>query len=193
MRIRTPAGLPLIALVVAASVCGMETGVPQQEAQAKAAVARGDSATAIRDYEALVKASPRNADYQEGLGIAYYTAGKPVDAAVPLERAVKLKPSLAESGVFPHFLGASLGESGRCAEALPYLLKNPSGIHSAALKKAVEMDGVRCSMTLDRQEDALRFLSLLTRDFSKDADALYLTTHVYSDLSTRAAQKLLMS
>ncbi|MGH9435124.1 MAG: tetratricopeptide repeat protein [Terriglobia bacterium] len=183
-----------ISVMAAAPAFGAQAAsFSQLETQAHNAVARGDSPTAIRDYEQLVRRSPRNPAFQEGLGIAFYTSGKPSDAVAPLERALKLKPSLGRDGVFPYFLGASLGESGRCPAALPYLLKDPSALHDASLKRAVEIDGVRCAMTLDRQSDALEFLSRLHRDFPKDAAALYLTVHVYSDLSTRAAQKLLVT
>lgn len=197
MTKRVPAGRTIAFLLVAA--CAVQIAAAQTSSsgalasEAKAAIARGDSASAIRDYEKLTRSSPDDADAHEGLGIAYYTAGRPADAVTPLSRALKLKPALARSGMFPYFLGASLGESGQCDKALPYLLKNPSSIRSSALKRAFEMDGVKCAMTLDQQQDALEFLSRLGRDFPKDPEALYLAVHTYSDLSTRVAQRLLVT
>lgn len=194
-RISVPVALAsLLAAATAIQAIAAQTSASAALAsEAMAAIARGDSAAAIRDYEKLTRSSPNDADAHEGLGIAYYTAGRPADAAASLSRAQKLKPSLARSGMFPYFLGASLGESGQCDKALPYLLKNPASVKDAALKRAFEMDGVKCAMTLDREENALEFLSRLSRDFPKDADALYLTVHTYSDLSTRAAQRLLVT
>jgi tetratricopeptide (TPR) repeat protein len=159
--------------------------------EGKSALERGDSQAAIRAYAALIQLDPHSARNFEGLGIAYYTAGRPLDAAQSFSKALKLEPALAHTSVFPHFFGASLAESGRCREALPYLRKDPSEIQEPVLKRAVEMDGIRCAMELDEEQNALNFLSMLNRDFPKDPQALYLTVHVYSDLSTRAAQRLL--
>ena len=51
--------------------------------------------------------------------------------------------------------------------------------------------GVRCAMTLNRHADAALFLDRLEQAFPHDAAVLYLETHVYSDLATRASEELL--
>jgi Tfp pilus assembly protein PilF len=86
-----------------------------------------------------------------------------------------------------------LAESGHCREALP-LLK--AGIAKAAdpeIKKRMGIDGVRCGMTLDDMNAALDFLRGLNTSFPKDPEVLYLSVHVFSDLSMRASQKLMRS
>jgi Tfp pilus assembly protein PilF len=48
-------------------------------------------------------------------------------------------------------------------------------------------------MTLDDMDATLEFLRGLNKNFPSDAEALYLTVHVFSDLSIRASHKLMRS
>jgi tetratricopeptide (TPR) repeat protein len=83
----------------------------------------------------------------------------------------------------------ALAENGRCPEALPALRKSVQ-VKEPELKLKATVDGVRCAMTLHQPDAALEFLRVLTRDFPKDPDALYVAVHAYSDLSTMASQEL---
>jgi tetratricopeptide (TPR) repeat protein len=158
--------------------------------EAQSALGKEDFEGAIRGYEKLVKMVPGSAEFQAKLGTAYYSSGRPREAAQAFARALKLKPSLVEAR---NYFGASLAESGRCQEAIPLLLKDARQISDPQLKRTAEADGLRCAIALDQEERALDFLRLLKRDFPKDPEVLYLTVHVYSDLSTYASQRLLMS
>ncbi|HKW19695.1 MAG TPA: tetratricopeptide repeat protein [Terriglobales bacterium] len=86
-----------------------------------------------------------------------------------------------------------LAHSGRCREALP-LLKG-SLAHSP--EKQVQYDSAmllaRCAMSLDRTQTAVEALVLLNREFPKDPEVLYTTTHFYSELASRASQQLAAS
>lgn len=84
---------------------------------------------------------------------------------------------------------ASLAESGRCAEALPLLSKS-THIADKELQKRIGLDGVRCASVLQQQEPLFDFLHMLSRGFPHDPEVLYVLTHAYSDLSTRAAREL---
>jgi Tfp pilus assembly protein PilF len=84
---------------------------------------------------------------------------------------------------------ASLAESGRCAEALPQLSKS-AHIADKELQKRIGLDGVRCATALQEQEALQEFLRMLSRQFPHDPEVLYVMTHAYSDLSTRAAREL---
>jgi tetratricopeptide (TPR) repeat protein len=86
--------------------------------------------------------------------------------------------------------GASLAESGHCAEALPVLARTAAHITDKELQKRVGLDGERCASTL-QQPDALQdFLRMLSRQFPRDPEVLYALTHAYSDLAARAAGEL---
>jgi tetratricopeptide (TPR) repeat protein len=84
----------------------------------------------------------------------------------------------------------TLAESGHCPEALPSLRKSLVQVKNRELKRKIGLDGVRCAMTLHQTAAALEFLHVLTRDFPKDPDVLYVAIHAYSDLSTFTSQEL---
>jgi tetratricopeptide (TPR) repeat protein len=71
-------------------------------------------------------------------------------------------------------------------------MKTTAQIADKQLKLRAGLATVRCAMTLDRRDLALEALRVLNRDFPRDPDVLYVSTHIYSDLSTRAAQELAM-
>jgi tetratricopeptide (TPR) repeat protein len=83
-----------------------------------------------------------------------------------------------------------LVESGHCAEALPSLKKVTPHVLDQDLKLKARLATLKCAMTMDRRADAMDVLQALGREFPKDADALYMSTHALSDLATRVAQDL---
>jgi len=60
-------------------------------------------------------------------------------------------------------------------------------------KKRLGLSGVHCGMALHDLDSAAAFLRGLSNAFPNDPEVLYLTVHVYSDLSIRASQKLMVS
>jgi tetratricopeptide (TPR) repeat protein len=85
---------------------------------------------------------------------------------------------------------ATLAESGRCAEALPLLMKSVPHLSDKNLQKRAAFDGVRCASTLQKDEQLLDFLRVLNREFPRDPEVLYVSVHAYSDLSSRTALEL---
>jgi tetratricopeptide (TPR) repeat protein len=158
--------------------------------EAQAAFARGDWQTAIQEYEKLVKTAPRISDYHLNLGIALYSAGRPYDAVAPLRQALKLNPTLAPA---KDSLGMSLAETGHCGEALPLLKKAVTRAADKDARRTIELDTVRCAMAVNRMDEAIDSLRLLTRGYPNDPEVLYLAVHVFSDLSIRASQALLFT
>ena len=86
--------------------------------------------------------------------------------------------------------GAKLAETGHCAEAMPLLKKSFPLTTDKDLKLRIGFDAVRCAMTLNQPDVAVDFLRLLNRQFPRAPEVLYLTVHIYSDLSLRASQEL---
>lgn len=107
-------------------------------------------------------------------------------AQVPAKSGVGVTPAAAEHA-------ATLAESGRCTEALPTLTKAAGHITDKELEKRVGLDGVRCATTLQQQEALQDFLRMLSRQFPRDPEVLYILTHAYSDLAARAAAELATS
>jgi tetratricopeptide (TPR) repeat protein len=89
--------------------------------------------------------------------------------------------------------GEALAEAGRCREAIPALKKELPLIRNADLKRSAGLAGVRCAMETGRLDDAVDFVRTLMRDFPQDAETLYQAVHVYSDLSLKASQDLLIN
>jgi tetratricopeptide (TPR) repeat protein len=58
------------------------------------------------------------------------------------------------------------------------------------MRKQAGVLGVRCSLALDDRDSTDEFIRLLTKQFPKDPDVLFVIVHAYSDLSTRTAQDL---
>ncbi len=86
--------------------------------------------------------------------------------------------------------GISLAAKGRCREALPVLKKAAAHVTDKQLKYRAFMSTARCAMSLDQTETAVEALLLLNREFPHDPDVLFTSTHVYSELASRAAQDL---
>ena len=87
----------------------------------------------------------------------------------------------------------SLAEHGNCKDALPVLRKVTSRLQDKELKRTAGLATVRCAMTLGRSDAATEALQLLNREFPRDPEVLYVTTHAYSDLATRASLDLVQS
>ena len=88
--------------------------------------------------------------------------------------------------------GIELAMSGRCAEAMPLLdedMRNAG--YKTEFKRTVSLAGVRCSMLLGQQIDAMSFLSWLQQAYPDDPEILFLSVHVFSDLSVRNSDKLM--
>ncbi|MGH9935726.1 MAG: tetratricopeptide repeat protein [Blastocatellia bacterium] len=88
--------------------------------------------------------------------------------------------------------GMTLAEAGRCREAIPLLKKELPQITNPDLKRSAGLAGVRCAMGINQPDDAVDFIRALTRDFPQDAEVLYQAVHVYSDLSLKSSQDLLI-
>jgi tetratricopeptide (TPR) repeat protein len=86
-----------------------------------------------------------------------------------------------------------LAESGHCREALPLLKTAITHATDPETKKRLGLDGVHCGMSLHDLDSAAGFLRGLSTAFPNDPEVLYLTVHVYSDLSIRSSQKLMVT
>ena len=95
------------------------------------------------------------------------------------------EPTAAEQGV-------KLALDGHCQDAMPLLdraMRDAS--NSVDTKRTVSFAGVRCSMLLNQQNDAMSFLGWLQQAFPKDPEVLFLAVHVFSELSDRNSKELM--
>jgi tetratricopeptide (TPR) repeat protein len=84
----------------------------------------------------------------------------------------------------------SLAEQGRCRESISALKHAMASGVAADMRKQAGVLGVRCSLAVDDRDSADEFIRLLSKQFPKDPDVLFVIVHAYSDLSTRTAQDL---
>jgi len=87
--------------------------------------------------------------------------------------------------------GIRLAMEGRCTDAMPLLdeaMRNAG--YNTDFKRTVSTAGVRCSMLLNQQSDAMSFLAWLRQAYPHDPEVLFLAVHVFSDLSQRNSQEL---
>ena len=94
----------------------------------------------------------------------------------------------------PFQQGVDLASHGQCSEAMPLLdavMRDQSS--SIEAKRTVSFAGVRCSMLLNQQTDAMSFVSWLQQAFPHDPEVLFLAVRVFSDLSQRNADELMKS
>jgi tetratricopeptide (TPR) repeat protein len=82
----------------------------------------------------------------------------------------------------------NLAATGNCREALPALKKVTP--QNKDVKYRLLMATARCAMSLERTETAIDALLDLNRTFPHDPEALYISTHFYSELASRASQEL---
>jgi tetratricopeptide (TPR) repeat protein len=80
--------------------------------------------------------------------------------------------------------------TGKCREALPALKKASAQALGKDIKYRVLMAMARCAMSLERTDTAVASLLELNRIFPHDPEVLYLSTHFYSELASRASQEL---
>ena len=157
-------------------------------AEAEEALRKGDYAKAIENLQKLERVAPGIAEIHADLATAYYSVGHFEEAARQAREALKLKPILTHAHFF---LGLSLAQADHCKEALPYLEKDYARAPDSQLKRAVGSQAIRCAMYDNDPNRAVDIVRMVNRDFPDDPDLLYLSSHVYSDLSTRASQRLL--
>ena len=86
--------------------------------------------------------------------------------------------------------GIALAEKGDCNQALPTLKRSLPKIADKQLKYQAAMLVARCAMSIGQSETAVETLLLLNREFPRDPEVLYTTTHFYSELASRASQEL---
>jgi predicted Zn-dependent protease len=109
-------------------------------------------------------------------------------AAVPA--SAQARPAAPPTSAETVGQAIDLAAKGRCQEALPVLKKSAAHVPDKGLKYRAAMATARCAMSLDQAETAVTALLLLNREFPHDPEVLYITTHYYGELASRASQEL---
>ncbi|MGB6846434.1 MAG: tetratricopeptide repeat protein [Candidatus Acidiferrales bacterium] len=86
--------------------------------------------------------------------------------------------------------GLALAGKGRCTEALPALTRALPHIADKDLKLQAAYATARCAMSLNQLDTAVEALLLMNREYPRDPKVLYVTTHYFSEIASRASQRL---
>jgi predicted Zn-dependent protease len=158
--------------------------VQQLYAQAKQAQQRGDNATAIEKYKAMLKLAPHLAAAYNNLGMLYFDGRDYADAAAVLEHGLKINPNMPTASAL---LGMSYGELGEDAKAEPLLRK---ALQAHPEDDRVEMMLARIFINEKKYEDAAAHLNHFLERNAKDQEAWYLLGKTYLQLSQDALKKI---
>ena len=110
-----------------------------------------------------------------------------ITATPIMAQAPQRTPAANSTGAIKQSL--SLAERGKCKEALQLLKKSPPAVGKELRLKA-GVAAVSCAVNREQTEAAVEAIQMLNREFPHDPQVLYVTTHVYSDLSTQASLEL---
>ena len=110
-------------------------------------------------------------------------SSKPAQTGAASANSLSASASTVEASI-------ELAAQGQCEKALPVLRRSLSHVSDKDLKYRAAMATARCAMSMDQTEIAVNALTMMQRDFPNDPQALYITTHYFSELATRASQRL---
>ena len=158
--------------------------VQQLYAEARAAQANGDRATAIQKYQAMLKLAPRLGAAYNNLGMLYYQEHDLPHAVATLEKGLKVDPSMTSASAL---LGSAYFEMGEYDKARPHL--------EAAVKSNPADDFARTLLARDlsntgNYDGAVAQLRKLIARNPKDQQAWYLLGNAYLRLSEESLGKV---
>jgi tetratricopeptide (TPR) repeat protein len=158
--------------------------VQELYAQAKAAQQRGDDASAIQKYRAMLKLAPHLAPAYNNLGMLYFNQHDYASAAQVLEQGLKLNPDMPTATTL---LGLSYIQMGENAKAEPLL---ESAVRANPSDDNAEMALARTLINLQRYEEATPYLKSHLERNPKDQQAWYLLGKSYLKLSEDALGRI---
>jgi tetratricopeptide (TPR) repeat protein len=170
----------LLTVLIGAAASPQSADLVKRSQAAAAAMQNGAFDQAALMYRDLVRAVPGDPGLLMNLGMALAMGGREDEAVAPLERAVKLKPSLVPAQLF---LGSSYLALGEAAKAV------------APLKRAVAAQPTnleyrrllaRAYVETSRPLDAVGELRAITDLSPKLPAAWYALFHAYNDVAQEA-------
>ena len=153
-------------------------------AQAKAARQRGDSATAIEKYRAMIKLAPHLAAAYNNLGMLYFDSHDYARTVEVLQRGLELNPSMPSSAAM---LGMSYFQLGKNDKAEPLL---EIALRTNPKDDQVEMVLVHILINSKRLPEAASHLSDFLARNPKSQEAWYLLGKTYLQMSEDALKKI---
>ncbi len=158
--------------------------VQELYAQAKAAQQRGDNATAIQKYRAMLKLAPHLAPAYNNLGMLYFSQRDYSQAAQVLEQGLKVNPDMPTASAM---LGLSYAQMGENEKAEPLL---EAAVRANPNDDNTQMALARTLISLEKYDEATPYLRSFLERNPKDQQAWYLLGKTYLRLSEDALGKI---
>lgn len=183
--------LRVIAGIVYSSIlCGLgQTSAISPEvqklyAEAQAAQANGDRATAISKYQAMLKLAPGLAAAYNNLGMLYYQQQELPEAAAILEKGLKINPHMTSAAALLGSAYFEMGEYGKAKLPLEMAVKGNLKDDFARMLLARDLANIQ------DYNGAVTQLRTLIAHNAKNQQAWYLLGNVYLQLSERSLAKV---
>jgi tetratricopeptide (TPR) repeat protein len=158
--------------------------VQELYAQAKAAQKRGDNATAIAKYQAMIKLAPHLAAAYNNLGMLYFDSHDYTRAAKVLQQGMELNPNMPSAAAM---LGMSYFQLGNNDKAQPLL---ETALRANPKDDQVEMVLVHILINERKLPEASSRLNDYLARNPKSQEAWYLLGKTYLQLSEDALKKI---
>lgn len=153
-------------------------------AQARAARQRGDIATAIEKYRAMIQLAPHLAAAYNNLGMLYFDSHDYVRTIEVLQHGLELNPSMPSADAM---LGMSYFQLGKNEKAEPLL---EAALRSNPKDDQVEMVLVHILINSKKLSEAASHLNDFLERNPKNQEAWYLLGKTYLQLSEDALKKI---
>ena len=183
--------LLFLLLAVAASTAdamqGEDEVTPEVQnlyAQARAASQKGDDATAIEKYKAILKLAPHLAAAYNNLGMLYFNGHDYPSAVDVLQRGIKLNPNMPSAAAM---LGMSYYQLGQNDKAEPLLEK---ALRANPKDDQVELLLIHILINSGKLPEAEAHLHAYLERNPKSQDAWYLLGKTYLQMSEDALKKI---
>src|SRR5580704_16270596 len=158
--------------------------VQELYAQARAARQRGDNATAIAKYQAMIKLAPHLAAAYNNLGMLYFDSHDYTRAAEVLQHGMELNPNMPSAAAM---LGMSYFQLGKNEKAQPLL---EAALRANPKDDQVEMVLVQILINERKLPEASSRLDDYLARNPKSQEAWYLLGKTYLQMSEDALKKI---
>jgi tetratricopeptide (TPR) repeat protein len=158
--------------------------VQQLYAEARAAQQKGDTATAVSKYRAMIKLAPHLAAAYNNLGMLYFNDHDYAHAAEVLKRGLELHPDMPTASTMLGMSYFQLGENDKAEPLLREALREQPNDNDA------EMMLAHILINLRKYEEATSHLNRFLERNPKDQEAWYLLGKTYLQLSEDSLKKI---
>jgi predicted Zn-dependent protease len=151
------------------------------------ALAAGQYAEALSNFEQLARLQPNIAEIHATLAAIYFKERQYDRAVSEVKLAQKLKPSLPK---LDNLLALSLAELGRFEEALPHLESGFKQTSDSEVRRMCGLQLLRAYTNLGRDSDAVAAALKLNALYPDDPEVLYHTGRIYGNYAYVILEKL---